>query len=148
MYYKDIQHIKATHFQRLAGVKRSVFDQMVSVVAEYKEQHRKHKTRGRPPKLSIADQVLVMLMYYREYRTFFHVGSSYGLSEGQSYRVVTKIEAILIASKLFHIPGKKKLTSGGGVAFEVVIVDVTESPVERPKKNSGGIIPVRKKDIL
>ena len=145
MYYKDIQHIKDADFRRLVGVKRPVFDQMVSVVAEYKEQHRKHKTSGRPPKLSTADQVLVMLMYYRDYRTFFHVGSSYGLSEGQCHRVVTKIESILIASKLFHIPGKKKLT-GGDVAFEVVIVDVTESPVERPKKNNAGIIPVRKKD--
>ena len=147
MYYKDIQHIKANDFRRLVGVNRSVFEQMVSVVCEYKEQHRKHKSRGRPPKLSIADQVLAMLMYYREYRTFFHVGSSYGLSEGQCYRVVTKIESILLSSKSFHIPGKKKLTDGG-MEFAVVIVDVTESPVERPKKNSGGIIPVRKKDIL
>lgn len=147
MYYKDIQHINAAQFRRLVGVKRNVFDQMVTVVTEYKEKQRKHKKRGRPPKLSTADQVLVMLMYYREYRTFFHVGSSYGLSEGQCHRVVTKIEAILIASKLFHIPGKKKLI-GGGVEFEVVIVDVTESPVERPKKNNAGIIPARKKDIL
>lgn len=147
MYYKDIQHIKDIDFRRLVGVKRSVFEQMVSVVTEYKEQHRKHPSSGRPPKLGIADQVLVMLMYYREYRTFFHVGSSYGLSEGQCHRVVTKIEAILIASKLFHIPGKKKLT-GGGVEFEVVIVDVTESPVERPKKNNASIIQARKRDIL
>lgn len=147
MYYKDIQHIKDTDFRRLVGVKRPVFEQMVSVVAQYKEQHRKHPKRGRPAKLSTADQVLVMLMYYREYRTFFHVGSSYRLSEGQCHRVVTRIESILIASKLFHIPGKKKLT-GDGVEFEVVIVDVTESPVERPKKNNAGIIPVRKKDIL
>jgi hypothetical protein len=145
MYYKDIQHIKDTQFQRLVGVKRTVFDQMVRVVAEYKEAHGKHTNRGRPSKLSIADQVLIMLMYYREYRTFFHVGSSYGLSEGQCHRIVTKIESILIGSQLFHLPGKKKLT-GGGVEFEVVIVDVTESPVERPKKNSGGIIRVRKRD--
>jgi hypothetical protein len=145
MYYTDIQHIKDGQFQRLVGVKRPVFDQMVAVVTEYKERHRKHKKRGRPPKLSISDQVLVMLMYYREYRTFLHVGSSYGLSEGQCHRIVTKIESILIASNLFHIPGKKKLIADG-VEFEVVIVDVTESPVERPKKNSVGIIPARKKD--
>jgi len=61
MYYKDIQHIKDADFRRLVGVNRAVFDQMVSVVAEYKEQHRKHKTSGRPSKLSTADQVLVML---------------------------------------------------------------------------------------
>lgn len=145
MYYTDIQHINEAQFQRLVGVKRPLFDRMVAVVTEYKEKHRKHKNRGRPPKLSTSDQVLVMLMYYREYRTFLHVGSSYGISEGQCHRIVTKIESILIASNLFHLPGRKKLT-GDGVAFEVVIVDVTESPVERPKKNSVGIIPARKKD--
>ena len=144
MYYKDIQNIKDTHFRRLVGVQRSVFEKMVAVVTDYKERHQKHKNRGRPPRLTIADLVLVMLMYYREYRTFFHVGQSYGMSEGQCYRIVTKIESILIASKLFHLPGKKKLIENG-VEFEVVIVDVTESPVERPKKNSGNIIPVRKK---
>ena len=145
MHYKDIQDIKDAHFRRLVGVKRPVFEKMVAVVTDYKEKHRKHKNRGRPPKLTIADLVLVMLMYYREYRTFFHVGRSYGMSEGQCYRIVIKIESILIASKLFHLPGKKKLTENG-VEFEVVIVDVTESPVERPKKNSVSIIPARKKD--
>jgi hypothetical protein len=144
MHYKDIQDIKDAHFRRLVGVKRPVFEKMVAVVTDYKEKHRKHKNRGRPPKLTIADLVLVMLMYYREYRTFFHVGRSYGMSEGQCYRIVIKIESILIASKLFHLPGKKKLTENG-VEFEVVIVDVTESPVERPKKNSGSIIQARKK---
>jgi hypothetical protein len=144
MYYEDIRDINDTHFRRLVGVKRPVFEKMVAVVTDYVEKHRKHKNRGRPPRLTIADLVLVMLMYYREYRTFFHVGRSYGMSEGQCYRIVTKIESILIASKLFHLPGKKKLTEHG-VEFEVVIVDVTESPVERPKKNSGNIIPARKK---
>jgi hypothetical protein len=144
MYYRDLQQVKDTHFLRLVGVTRIIFEQMVAIVTEYKERHRKHKKRGRPPKLSIADQILVMLMYLREYRTFFHVGSSYGISEGQCYRIVIKIEKILIESKLFHLPGKKKLIDKGAL-LEVVIVDVTESPVERPKKNNGGIIRARKK---
>jgi DDE superfamily endonuclease len=145
MYYKDLQQLKDTQFQRLIGVTRVIFEQMVTVVTEYKQAHRKHKKRGRPAKLSIADQILVMLMYYREYRTFFHVGSSYGISEAQCQRIVIKIEKILIGSKLFHLPGKKKLIDGD-VRLEVVIIDASESTVERPKKNSGGIIPVRKRN--
>jgi hypothetical protein len=146
MYYKDIQHLKEGQFQRLVGVKRPVYDQMVAVVSAHRECHRKHPSRGRATRLSIADQVLVMLMYYREYRTFFHVGVSYGLSETQCWRIVTNTEAILLASELFHLPGKKKLT-GGGVLSEVVIVDVSESPIERPKKNNVSIIQVKRKDI-
>ena len=42
----------------------------------------------------------------------------------------------MIDDKRFHLPGKKVLREN---TFEVVLVDVTESAVERPKKNSGEI---------
>lgn len=133
MLYKDLVSIKDTQFRRLVGVTRPVFEKMVSVVTDYKQGHRKHKTKGRPPKLTIYDQLLLMLMYFREYRTFFHVGSSFGISEGQAYRITIEMERILIQSKLFHLPGKKKLAEEG-VEFEILIVDASESPIERPKK--------------
>ena len=49
MYYRDLQQVKDTHFLRLVGVTRIIFEQMVAIVTEYKERHRKHKKRGRPP---------------------------------------------------------------------------------------------------
>jgi hypothetical protein len=146
MYYEDIRNYKDTHFQRQIGVKRVLFEEMVRVVTDHKQKQRKHPGRGRPSRLSIADQVLVMLMYYREYRTFFHVGGSYGISEVQCWRIVTTIESILIETGLFHLPGKKQLT-GDKITYEVVVVDVSESPVERPKKNSEGIIQAKRKGI-
>jgi hypothetical protein len=146
MYYEDIRDYKDNHFQRQTGVKRVLFEEMVSVVTDYKQKQKKHPSRGRPPRLSIADQVLVMLMYYREYRTFFHVGGSYGISEVQCWRIVTTIESILIKSGVFHLPGKKQLT-GDKVTYEIVVVDVSESPVERPKKNSGSITPAKRRSI-
>lgn len=78
-------------------------------------------------------------MYYREYRTFFHVGASYGLSETQCWRVVTQTESILLHNKQFHLPGKKALHKAEN-NFEVIVVDVSEQPVERPKKNNEKII--------
>jgi hypothetical protein len=146
MYYEDIRSYTDAQFQRQIGVKRVLFEEMVSVVTDHKRRHRKHPDRGRPSRLSIADQVLVMLMYYREYRTFFHVGGSYGISEVQCWRIVTTIESILIETGLFHLPGKKQLT-GDKISYEVVVVDVSESPVERPKKNSEGIIQAKRKGI-
>ena len=50
--------------------------------------------------------------------------------------IISEMESILIQDKQFHLPGKKVLREN---TFEVVLVDVTESPVERPKKNSGVI---------
>jgi len=81
----------------------------------------------------VADQVLMMLMYYREYRIFFHVGLSYGLSETQCWHVVTQTEPIWLQNKLFHLPGKKALHKAQN-NFEVIVIDVSGHPIERPKK--------------
>lgn len=135
MYYKDIQYFKNALFRRYVGVKRPVFDSMVAKVTEYKVVHRKHRSKGRPPKLCIADQLLMMLMYYREYRTFFHVGNSFGMSESQCFRIIIQIEIVLLSFYEFHVGGKKQLVIPGK-SLDVVIIDVTESPIERPKKTA------------
>lgn len=49
------------------------------------------------------------------------------------------MESILLQDKRFHLPGKKALLKAEN-NFEIVLVDVTESPVERPKKNKAEII--------
>ena len=133
-------------FQRLTGVKRGTFDKMCFLIKTVKEQRRKHPNRGKEPKLSIEDQLLMMLMYNREYRTFMHIATDYGISESQCWRIVTDLENILIQSNAFRLPGKKALTKAN-VKWSVVLVDVGESPIERPKKNSGAIIPVKRKSI-
>ncbi len=47
------------------------------------------KTRGaRKSKLSIEDRWLMALEYIREYRTYFHIATSYGVSESVAYKIV------------------------------------------------------------
>ena len=74
MFYNDIKNLNSSQFKRLTGVKREVFAQMLAALEEFKSCSRKHPTRGTPPKLSQADKLLLLLMYYREYRTQFHIG--------------------------------------------------------------------------
>jgi len=133
-------------FQRLTGVKHSTFDKMCFIIKTTKSIRRKHPSRGKDPKLGIEDQLLMMLMYNREYRTFLHIAADYGISESQCWRIVTDIENILIQSNAFCLPGKKALTKSN-VKWSVVLVDVGESPIERPKKNSGAITPAKRKNI-
>ena len=57
------------------------------------------------------------------------------------------MEKWLIKSELFHLPGKNMLAKSD-VEWEVVIVDVSEHPIERPKKNNGNIIQGKRKSIL
>ncbi|WP_306670667.1 transposase family protein [Acinetobacter sp. YH12021] len=86
----------------------------------------------RPSKLSVEDQVLLCLSYWREYRTLFHVATSYGVSEPTASRIVRHVEDCLIKSNLFNLP--KNLPEGEGIDWNVVIVDATEIPIQRPKK--------------
>ena len=145
MFWKDVQQLSGKQFQRLTGVKKATFLKMVEVVEQSKLANRKHAGRGSPSKLSAADQVLMMLMYYREYRTFFHIGLTYGISEVQCWRIVTTTEKILLQSKVFRLPGKKQLHQSE-VQWQTVVMDVSEHPIERPKKNSGSTTPAKRKD--
>lgn len=143
MRWHDIKDLPANRFQRLTGVKRSTFELMLAVVNEVKPIGG----RGRPPKLNNADKLLMMLMYYREYRTFFHISIAYSISEPQTGRIIREMEDVLINNKLFHLPGKKSLLQNDS-DWEVLVLDVTESNIERPKKNNASTIQVKRKGIL
>jgi hypothetical protein len=133
MRNETVQNLKDEDFKRSTGVQRSTFGKMLEVV------EKGLRDFGRPPKLSRADQLLMTLMYWREYRTEFHIGQTYGVSEATVCRTIKKVEDVLIKSKQFHLPGKKVLQPSDTV-IEIVLVDVTEQPIERPKKDNAGII--------
>lgn len=126
MKYIDIQKLTDPQFKRLTGISWSTYKVMIDVLNLHLS------SIGRPSKLSIEDQLLLCLSYWREYRTLFHVGMTYGVSEATASRIVRYTEDCLIRSKKFNLP--KKLPVGGGLDWDVVIVDATEIVVQRPKK--------------
>ena len=126
MKYIDSKKLSETQFKRYTGISWSTFDSMVEQLKMYVP------TKGRPTKLSIEDQILLCLSYWREYRTLFHVATSFGVSEPTASRVVRHVEDCLIKSNLFNLP--KNLPEGEGIDWNVVIVDATEIPIQRPKK--------------
>jgi hypothetical protein len=73
------------------------------------------------------------LEYVREYPTYFHLGKSYGLSESACYRACRWVEERLVKSRPFVLLGKKALLKSD-MEYEVIPIDVSESPIERPKK--------------
>lgn len=138
MKYKDIQALCDAQFRRLTGIKWSTFNLMVE------ELSRHHSTKGRPFKLSDEDQLLLSLEYWREYRTLFHIGMSYGISEPSASRIVRRVEDILIKSDKFHLP--KKVLQSAAVDWDVVVIDATEIPIQRPKKNRKNHIVAKRND--
>ena len=138
MNYEDVRNLKDGDFKRLCGVTKETFAAMCEVVVETKQLHR----RGRKSNLSIENQVLLTLIFWREYRTLFHLGRDWNLHESNVSRLVRRIEDILIRSGKFSLPGKKQLLEGNSIKY--TIVDVTEREIERPKKNSVDFIVARK----
>ena len=137
MSYKEIRDWKDADFKRITGVRRGTFERMLATLRQTLREF------GRPPKLSRADQLLLTLMYWREYRTQFHIAQAYGVSESSACRTIAKVENALMSSGRFRIPGKKALQQSD-TQIKVVLVDATEQPIERPKKNSAVITAVRR----
>lgn len=116
------------------------------------EADKIRKTRGgRKNKLSIEDMLLMTLEYLREYRTYLSIGRSYGFTESGAYKIIRWVEDTLVKHPKISLPGKKVLLEGKSEEdqssekteageVEVVLIDATETPIERPKKSRNGTI--------
>jgi hypothetical protein len=144
MKFDQIKEESPEDFRRLTGIKRTTFDVMIALLQE-REAVLKAQG-GKPNKLSIENRLLMTLEYLREYRTYFHISRSYGISESACYRNIRWVEDNLIKDGKFSLPGRKALLKSD-VEYEVVLIDATESPIERPKKNKNTFIPEKRRDI-
>lgn len=132
MRYEGIKGLEDEKFRRLTGVKCSTFERMIEILSE--ADKKKHAKGGRKSKLILEDRLLMALEYIREYRTYFHVSQSYGVSESTCYETVKWIENTLIKHPDFALPGRKALLKSD-MEYELVLIDATETPIERPKKD-------------
>ena len=66
-------------FRRSTGVKPATFEKMTAIL---NKAHTLKKLKGgRPNKLSIEKQLIMSLMYWREYRTYMHCSLSFGVTK-------------------------------------------------------------------
>lgn len=143
MKFRNLKKLSDEQFRRIAGIKRKTFELMIS---HLKEAEIKKKAKGGAPnKLSIENRLLMALEYLREYRTYAHIAASYGVAESSAYKNIRWIENVLIKCDEFKLPGRKALLKSDH-EFEIILVDATETPIERPKKNNVDIIPVKRND--
>ena len=143
MFYSDIQTLPPEQFKRLTGVRPDTFEEMLDAL----DASARWRDFGRPRKLTRADQLLLTLMYWREYRAMFHIAQSFGVSEPTVCRTIKRVEDVLARSGRFTLPGKHALTQTD-TPLEVIVVDASESPIERPQKNSGITTAARRSAIL
>jgi hypothetical protein len=141
--FDQVKKLKSEAFRRLTGIKRPTFDKMIEILTEAEIKQKVHG--GKPNLLGIENRLLMTLEYLREYRTYFHVSQSYGISESACFRNIRWVEDVLIKSRIFSLPGRKALAKSD-VEYETILIDVAESPIERPKKNNGFSIQAKKSD--
>jgi hypothetical protein len=133
-------------FEQVSGLKpaqfkRETFTAMVTILHKAEKQKRKHG--GKASKLCVEDRLLLALEYLHDYPTYLRLGQNYGISEGYAFKIHRWVEDTLIKDKRFHLPGRKMLTKSD-MEYEVILVDASESPVERPKKDSGATTQARR----
>lgn len=142
MKFEKVKDLEDEKFRRLTGVKRSTFEQMKLIL---EISHKEKKARGgRTNKLCIENMLLMTLEYLREYRTYFHISQSYHISESTAYKIIKWVEDTLIKHPLFALPGRKELVKNKGLR-EFLLIDVTETAIERPKKNKSTFTQGRRK---
>ena len=137
-----IARLKEKEYRKIFGVTKPIFEQMLGILEKtFQEEHRRG---GHPPKLSVLDKLIIMLCYYREYRTMESIAFDYGVTKSTVYESIRWAEESLMKSNNFSLPSKKALIED--LDIEVVFVDATECEIERPQKNKSVTTPGRKKD--
>jgi hypothetical protein len=138
-------------FKQLFGVKRETFYNMLEILEPaYKELH---KFGGKPPsKVYVEDRLFLTLQYYREYRSLEHLAYEYDTVVSNIHKAIVWVEETLMKDGSFRLPGKKTLVADEEKSEEkktrTIAIDVTEHPIERPKKNRKSTILARKSVIL
>ena len=141
--YEKTKRLNNEDFKQVIGVKRETFSVMAEILKKAYEE--KHKKGGRKPKLIIEEQLLMTLKYLRQYVTQKELAYEFEIGEATVHDTIVWVENVLIKEGTFSLPGKKKLLEDDRI--EIVLVDVTECPVERPKKNKENGILEKRKDI-
>jgi len=125
---------KSKVFQQITGISLNEFNTLVKKIKSTWKRcilNKKIKS-GRPYKLvGINNQLLCLLMYYRVYVSQLFLGIYFENADKATIcRVIKRLEPLV--AKVTAIKKIRKLTKK---QLEELIVDCTEQPIQRPKKN-------------
>jgi len=138
--YEKLMELKnAELFQLLTGVTKEVFEIMLETLK--KEYEKIHTSKGGNPNgTPIGLKLVIALEYWREYRGLRQMAFDYNMPLTTLRDCIVWVEDILSKSEQFKIPELKekyKHCDDEESILRIVIVDVEEQPIERPKENQG-----------
>ena len=145
--FENIKDNSPSEFLRDVGIPLEKFLRILEKIEIYVESQKEKnplKRRGSKSKkdLKLADKLLLTLYYIRHYETFAKLGQQFGICESYTNKIYHDILNIL--TKVLDMPNPKDLLNPD---VEVIAIDVTEQPIERPTKNQKDYYSGKKKDI-
>src|SRR5215211_5830978 len=127
-------------FRSLTGLTPAAFSALLAQVepawrdAQRRRRERPDRQRkpGAGPKhsLGVADQLLVLLIYYRTYVSHAFLAFLFGIDDSTVGRNVRRLEPLLAG--VFRIPERRVEVKEDEI--EELFFDGTERPVNRPKR--------------
>lgn len=121
---------RPAEFTRLVGVNYGTFQvilaKLEAEIIRYKQEKPMRQRGLKKSSLTIADQLLLTLIYLRQYHTFLQLGEMFSISESYAQKRYSFISKRLM--KVLDIPNDKGLKAEN----LKLIADVTEQEIERP----------------
>ena len=143
--FETIKNQKPDSFLREVGVSLDKFILVLKKVTDnIKQHHEKYplKKRGRKSSLCLEDMLLLTFYYLRHYMTLAQLGKDFGISESYACKIYHRMTSILI--NVLDLKSRSELMNSN---LEVILIDVTEQPIERPKKGQKAYYSGKKNDI-
>jgi len=129
-------------FQRTTGINYTTFQvilmKLAGAVAAFKAAHPLSK-RGRKTGHDLSQDLLLTLLYMRQYPTFLSLGQAFSMSESYAYKRYCYVRQLL--PQLLPMPALDSRPANK------VAVDVSEQPIERPVKGQKQYYSGKKKGI-
>jgi hypothetical protein len=91
--YEQLKELKDDQFQQLTGINISTFHEIVDILKEADVIKKLQKNYHN--KLSMENQLLLALEYFKERRTYFSLSQIYGVSPSSAFKYINWIKDIL-----------------------------------------------------
>jgi hypothetical protein len=130
--YDEIRKLKPAEFKRMTGISMKNFEIVLQMVIDYLQDQKisqPMRKRGIQSNMKVEDKILLTLFYLRHYSTFSTSGGVFNISESYANKIYHRFSDILI--KVLKLPDRKVLLAP---ELDLIIIDVSEQPIERPIK--------------
>lgn len=139
--YKKQNH---DDFVRPVGLSLDKFQHWVEPIRihlQAQQDHHPLRKRGLKSQLSLENQVLLALLYLRDYPTFIQLGLQLGLSESSANKIYHPMSTFRV--KILPVKNRQALVEEN---LNTLVVEVTEPPIERPQNGQKAYFSGKKKD--